>query len=249
MYQLSIVFDSYLKALGMMRHKKLFPLILLALVLNALFFAVMLVLTWKFAFHIFELTIDFLAQKTEYVFFQNMSKPISFLMSFLGIWFYVFIYKKIILVLFSPLWALIAEKTEEILRGEDFPFRIHKLIKDILRSIVVNLYTTVLQFGITVLIFFLSFIPLVVVLTSILHVIVNAYFWGYNLIDYRNELYGYGLRRSNRIVYEQAFFSTGVGFTFTILLYLPIIGVILAPAWSVMAATIGMHRILKYETA
>lgn len=249
MYQLSVVFESYITAVGMMRHKKLLPWILLALVLNALFFIVMLIFTWQSAQHVFDIVLRYLAEKTDFEIFKNMSKILTIVMSILGILVYAFIYKKLVLVLFSPLWALIAEKTEEVMRGEDFPFHIHKFLKDVLRSIVVNVYTTFLQFAITVLIFFLSFIPLVVVITSALHIIVNAYFWGYNLIDYRNELYGYNLRSSNKIVSEHAMFSTGVGFVFTLLLYIPIIGVILAPAWSVMAATIGMHRILKYKTA
>ncbi len=53
--------------------------------------------------------------------------------------FYFSLFKYLFLILGSPLFAYLSEKTEAIMEGKDFPFSFTQLLKDILRGIRIAL--------------------------------------------------------------------------------------------------------------
>ena len=51
------------------------------------------------------------------------------------LFFYFSLFKYLFLIVGSPLFAYLSEKTEAILEGKDYPFNLRQILKDILRGI------------------------------------------------------------------------------------------------------------------
>ncbi|MCW3088744.1 MAG: hypothetical protein JWQ78_2130 [Sediminibacterium sp.] len=155
--------------------------------------------------------------------------------------FYFSLFKYLFLIIGSPLFAWLSEKTEAIIEGKDMPFSFMQLLKDIKRGIIIALRNSLWQTVYTLSILFLSLIPLAGWLTPILAIMVECYYYGFSMLDYSME-------RHNKTPAESIFFigahkglAIGNGLVFYLMHMVPILGWILAPAYSVVAATLSMY--------
>src|SRR5690349_14751834 len=76
------------------------------------------------------------------------------------VFFYFSLFKYLFLIIGSPVFAYLSEKTQSILEGKDFPFNFSQLLKDILRGIRLALRNTLWQTVYTVSLLLLSLVPL-----------------------------------------------------------------------------------------
>ncbi len=75
--------------------------------------------------------------------------------------FYFSLFKYLFLIIGSPVFAYLSEKTESIMEGKDFPFSFKQLLADILRGIKLALRNALWQSVYTISLLILSFIPVV----------------------------------------------------------------------------------------
>jgi CysZ protein len=155
--------------------------------------------------------------------------------------FYFSLFKYIFLIVGSPLFAYLSERTEAIIEGKDFPFSLAQLLKDIKRGIYIALRNSLWQTVYTLSILLLSLVPLAGWLTPILALLVECYYYGFSMLDYSME-------RHKRTPAESIFFignhkglAIGNGLVFYLMHMIPIIGWVLAPAYSVVAATLSIY--------
>lgn len=155
--------------------------------------------------------------------------------------FYFSLFKFLFLIIGSPVFAFLSEKTASIIEGKDFPFSFTQLGKDILRGIKLALRNSVWQTVYVLSIILLSLIPLIGWLTPILAVLVECYYYGFSMLDYSME-------RQKKTPAESIFYignhkglAIGNGFIFYLMHMLPIIGWILAPSYAVVAATLSTY--------
>lgn len=160
--------------------------------------------------------------------------------------FYFSLFKYIFLIIGSPLFAYLSEKTEAIIEGKDLPFSFVQMLKDIKRGIFIAARNSLWQTVYILSILLLSLIPLLGWLTPILALLVECYYYGFSMLDYSME-------RHKKTAAESIFFigahkglAIGNGLIFYLMHLLPIIGWVLAPAYSVIAATLSMYP-LKSE--
>ena len=105
--------------------------------------------------------------------------------------FYFSLFKYVFLIIGSPLFAYLSEKTESIIEGKEYPFNFRQLMKDILRGIKLALRNILWQTVYTLSILILSFIPVVGWVTPLLALLVECYYLGFSMLDYsceRNKL-------------------------------------------------------------
>lgn len=148
----------------------------------------------------------------------------------------------IVLILMSPMLALLSEKTEQLLSGKQYPFSAVQFMKDIVRGTYIASRNLVIELLFTLLFFLLGFLPLINLLAPIGLFLIAAYFYGFSFMDYTNE-------RKKRSVKEGVYFirrykGTAVanGMVFSFFLMIPYAGVFLASftsVVSVVAATIS----------
>lgn len=159
---------------------------------------------------------------------------------------YFSLFKYLFLIIGSPVFAYLSEKTEAIMAGKDYPFSLMQLVKDIVRGIRIALrnagWQTVYMFAILV----LAFIPILGLATPLITLLIECYYYGFSMLDYSME-------RNKKTASESIYFisnhkglAIGNGLVFYLMHLLPLVGWLLAPAYAVIAATLSLH--VKKET-
>lgn len=154
---------------------------------------------------------------------------------------YFSLFKFLFLIIGSPVFAYLSEKTASIIEGKDFPFSFTQLGKDILRGIKLALRNSVWQTVYVLSILLLSLIPLIGWLTPILAVLVECYYYGFSMLDYSMERQKKSPAESIFYIGNHKGLAIGNGFIFYLMHMLPIIGWILAPSYAVVAATLSTY--------
>ncbi|MBS1510529.1 MAG: EI24 domain-containing protein [Bacteroidetes bacterium] len=155
--------------------------------------------------------------------------------------FYFSLFKYLFLIVGSPLFAYLSEKTEAIMEGTDYPFSFSQLIKDILRGIRIAFRNMLWQTVYALSIFILSFIPLVGWITPLIALMVECYYFGFSMLDYSSERHKLSPSQSIAFIGQHRGLAIGNGMVFYLMHLLPIVGWLLAPSYAVIAATISLY--------
>jgi CysZ protein len=144
--------------------------------------------------------------------------------------------KFIVLVLLSPINCLLSEKFETHLTGKTYSFSLLRFVNDLLRMLLIVITALVMEFGFLAIWFILSFI-LPDFIGETLFFLISAFFVGFSFYDYSLERHGistitswgYGFKKMGSILLT--------GSIFTLLIELPIVGLIIAPVLITMIST------------
>lgn len=172
----------------------------------------------------------------------------GFLLWLILMLFYFSLFKYIFLIVGAPLFAWLSEKTEAIIEGKDIPFSLMQLLRDIKRGIIIALRNSMWQTVYTLSILLLSLIPLAGWLTPILAIMVECYYYGFSMLDYSMERHKKTPAESIYFIGAHKGLAIGNGLMFYLMHMLPVIGWILAPAYSVIAATLSMYPLKQPES-
>ena len=154
---------------------------------------------------------------------------------------YFSLFKYLFLIIGSPIFAYLSEKTEAIMEGKEYPFSFIQLLQDIIRGIRISLRNALWQTVYMVAILIVAFIPIIGLATPLITILIECYYYGFSMLDYSME-------RNKKTTSESIFFishhkglAIGNGIVFYLMHLLPILGWLLAPAYAVIAATISLH--------
>lgn len=161
--------------------------------------------------------------------------------------FYFSLFKYVWLILGSPVFAYLSEKTAAIMEGKDFPFSLQQLGKDIIRGIKLALRNSLWQTVYALSILFLSVIPVIGWMTPILAILVECYYYGFSMLDYSMERHKKSAAESIYYIGQHKGLAIGNGLVFYIMHMVPFIGWVFAPAYAVVAATLSIYP-LKQST-
>ncbi len=156
--------------------------------------------------------------------------------------FYFSLFKYLFLIIGSPVFAYLSEKTESIMQGKDFPFSLPQLMKDIVRGIRLAIRNTLWQTVYTVSILLLSLFPVIGWITPLIILFVECYYYGFSMLDYSCERHKLAPSQSIEFISNHKGLAIGNGMVFYLMHLVPIIGWVLAPAYAVVAATISLHN-------
>jgi CysZ protein len=155
--------------------------------------------------------------------------------------FYFSLFKYIWLIIGSPVFAYLSEKTEALLEGTDYPFSKKQLLKDMLRGIKLALRNALWQTVYTISILILSFIPVVGWVTPVISMFVECYYYGFSMLDYSCERHKLSPSQSVAFISNRKGLAIGNGLVFYLMHLIPVLGWVFAPAYAVVAATISLY--------
>ncbi len=155
--------------------------------------------------------------------------------------FYFSLFKYLWLIIGSPVFAYLSEKTEALLAGKEYPFDGKQILKDMLRGIRLALRNALWQTVYTVSILILSFIPVAGWVTPVISMFVECYYYGFSMLDYSCERNKLSPSQSVAFISNRKGLAIGNGLGFYLMHCLPIVGWVLAPAYAVVAATISLY--------
>jgi len=156
------------------------------------------------------------------------------------------VYKHVILALSAPFMSPVSEKIETYLAGTKHVHRKTSFFQELGRGIRINLRNLCLELLLTIPILLIGFIPIIGIMSTVLLLLVQAYYAGFGNIDYTLERH-FNYRESVKFVQNHRGLAIGNGLVFILCLFIPIIGVILVLPLSVTAASVVTIEALNNE--
>jgi CysZ protein len=159
---------------------------------------------------------------------------------------YYISYRYLILIILSPMLALLSEKTDKLLTGKEYPFVLKNFIIDVLRGIRIATRNTLIELFFMIVLFFFSYVPIIGYISPVIMFLITCYFYGFSMMDYTNERNRLSIRQSIRFLRRNKGFAMANGMVFYLMFFfIPVIGFMVAPAYAVVAATLGIEEIRK----
>jgi CysZ protein len=242
-----IAIQSYGQAHRFIVKHRLWKWILIPGILYALLFVAGIYLYWtsseKAINYLFSLTgITAWMQKMQLGWLSFLFILGQIILKMVMLLFYFSLFKYLFLIIGSPLFAYLSEKTAAIQEGRDFPFNFAQLLRDIWRGIKIALRNALWQTVYTVTILILSFIPLIGWVTPLIALLIECYYLGFSMLDYSCERNKLSTSQSIAFIGRHKGLAIGNGIVFYLLHMLPFVGWIFAPSYAVIAATISLYK-------
>ncbi len=237
---------GYLKAIKFIRQHELWFFLLLPTLLNILILGGVLWLGW----HCSDSLIEWLAAQAQWEILPDWATStldwlILIVVKLLVVFIFLKTYTVLVLILLLPVLGMLAEKVQLILLDRPEPkFDFNLLVSNILRGLGLTLRNTAVELTYTVILVLIGFIfPPISLLTSVLVILLQSYFIGFGMIDLRNEFLRFSAKKSRKVVWKHAGFSTGNGLGFVLMVFIPFLGILFAPILSVIGANIGIFEL------
>lgn len=150
-----------------------------------------------------------------------------------------------LLVVMSPVYSWLSERTEAYLTGKEFSFSFKEFVRELCRGILIAIRNMIFQLFISFILFFCSFIPFVGGIAPLVLFLTSAYFYGFAFIDYAVERKRFNVRQSVRYMNKNIGLVTGIGFVFVLSLMIPALSLVaccFVSLLSVIAGTLAVER-------
>ena len=246
--EIIIAIQSYFDAHKFIREHKLWKWIIIPGIIYTILFVVGMYFFWHSSNNAVtwlskEIGIEAWLRKQRNDLLNFLFLMIGMMLRLILLFFYFSLFKYLFLIIGSPVFAYLSEKTSSIIEGKDFPFSFSQLIKDALRGSSIAIRNSVWQTVYIVLLFFLSFIPLFGWITPLIALFIECYYYGFSMMDYSCERNKLSASASIDFIGRHRGLAIGNGLVFYLMHGVIIIGWLLAPAYAVVAATLSLHRI------
>lgn len=244
--EIIIAIQAYYKAHLFIKKNKLWKWIWIPGIIYAVLFATGIYFFWETSTFVFDYVLTKIGVRA-WLQKENMHW-LNFIFIFgqivlqlILILFYFSWFKYLFLIIGSPVFAYLSEKTEAINSNEEFPFSFKRFLKDIVRGVSIALRNTLWQTVYTVFILVLALIPVFGWVTPLLALFIECYYWGFSMLDYTNERKGLSSFESIDFINRHRGLAIGNGIVFYLMHALPIIGWVFAPGYAVVAATLSLQ--------
>lgn len=244
--ELIIAIQAYFQAHRFISQNRLWKWILIPGLIYALLFVVGIYLFWESS----SFVIDYFFSKTGIKsWLQKENNWLRYLFLFgqivihlLLMFLYFSWFKYLFLIVGSPVFAWLSEKTETLIHGNDYPFSLKQFIRDSLRGVSIAVRNTLWQTVYSIAIFLLALVPLVGWATPVLALFIECYYFGFSMLDYSSERKGLSATQSIHFISNHKGLAIGNGMVFYLLHVIPLIGWVIAPGYAVIAATLSLQE-------
>jgi CysZ protein len=242
--EIVIAFQSWGEAHTFIQKHRLFKWIILPGIFYTLLFIVGMLLFWQSSDSVVswisgKLQIEPWLQKERSEWLSFLFVMTGMMLRLMLVLFYFSFFKYIILIIGSPVFAWLSEKTEAIIEGKDYSFNWKDIKKDCLRSIKLDLRNCGWQSIYLIALIFLSLIPVVGWITPVIAILMECYYFGFSMLDY--SFARAGSTPSQSIAFTGR--HKGLAIANGILFYAMHVIIVLAPAYAIVAATLTVHKV------
>lgn len=245
--EIIIAFQAYFQAHNFIVKKRLWKWILIPGIIYAFLFVIGIYFFWQSSGDV----IDYVFSQTglKALMVKERDSWLRFIFIFgqlilqlILMFIYFSWFKYIFLIIGSPVFAYLSEKTESLINETNIPFNATQFAKDIFRGIAIALRNTLWQTVYTISVLFLSLIPVIGWATPVLLLFIECYYFGFSMLDYSSERNKLTPAQSIDFIGHHRGLAIGNGMVFYLMHGIPIIGWIFAPSYAVIAATLSLHH-------
>jgi CysZ protein len=242
--EIVIAFQSWSEASRFIQQHRLFRWIIIPGIIYTLLFIVGMYFFWQSSDNAISWVSD--KMNIEPWLQKKRSEWLSFLFVMTGmmlrlilVLFYFSLFKYLILIIGSPVFAYLSEKTEAIIDGKEYSFSWPDLKKDCIRSVRLALRNCGWQSLYLVALILLSLVPVAGWITPVIALLMECFYFGCSMLDYSFARINFTPAQSVAFTGRHKGLAIGNG----ILFYLAHIVIVLAPAYAVIAATLSVHKV------
>ncbi len=248
--QFGIAIKAYIKAISFVFNNGLWIYFIYPLLISLLLFFGGYALVHQFSDFVqnwlMQIVNPYIANSSWLSYLTNiLSFVINILFAIIFYFFYSAIVKYIVLIIMSPVMALLSERADEIITGKKYKFNFSQFLHDILRGISIAIRNMLIELSIILFCFILVWIPIIGWLSPVFLLIVSYYFYGFSMIDYTSERRKLNVTESVAYIRKNKGLAIGNGFVFALVFAFPIIGAIVVAVLAPIAATIAVLEIEK----
>ena len=162
---------------------------------------------------------------------------------------YLKVYRYISLISLAPLFAFISSKVQAIDADGIAAPCTSKYLLNCTRGIRIAVRNFVLEVFLTILVLVLFFlITWILPLAPIAILVIESYFMGYAMADYRNECFNLSIRESRKVINTYLGLILGNGLFFNFILLIPLLGVLFAPVLALVASGLSLNYVEKRKS-
>jgi CysZ protein len=245
--EIVIAIQSYFKAHQFISKHRLWKWIILPGLLYMVLFCMGMYFFWESSDQAVTYLSDFIG--IDKWLHRQQSAALSFLFVMGGIMvrlilvlFYFSLFKYLFLIIGSPLFSYLSEKTESIMQGKDSVFNFRQMLQDMSRGIRLAMRNCLWQTVYTVSILILSFFPVIGWITPVISGLVECYYYGFSMLDYSCQRHKLSASESISFISKRRGLAMGNGLVFYLMHFVPFLGWVLAPSYAVVAATISLYH-------
>lgn len=242
--EIVIAIQSWSQAHRFIQTHKLFKWIIIPGIIYTLLFFVGMYFFWESADNAVSwmssrLNIEPWLQKERSAWLSFFFVMTGMMLRLIMVLFYFSLFKYLILIIGSPVFAYLSEKTEAIIDEKEHSFNWPDLKKDVSRSIRLALRNAIWQSVYLAGLFLLSLVPLIGWITPVIALLMEGYYFGFSMLDYSFARSEFTPAQSVTFTGRHRGLAIGNG----ILFYLMHAVIFLAPAYAVVAATLSVHKV------
>jgi len=159
---------------------------------------------------------------------------------------YLKIYRYIILISMAPIFASISSKVQIISTGHKRKSCTRMYLMDCTRGMQIAFRNFLIEAILSSFIILIAFvIAWIIPLAPLMILVLESWYVGYSFADYRNEHFEMSKKESRKLIWEYPGLVLGNGLCFNILLLIPIIGVLTAPVFGLIASGLSINHLEK----
>lgn len=242
--EIVIAIQSWEDARRFIHQHKLFKWILLPGIIYTILFIAGMYFFWGSSNNVVswvsdQLGIENWLQKKRSEWLSFLMVMTNMMLRIILVLFYFSFFKYMILIIGSPLFAYLSEKTEAIIEGKEHSFNKEAVKSGSIRSTQQALRNCGWQSVYLVALLLLSLIPVAGWITPIIALLLECYYFGFSMLDFPLARAGYNKQTSISLSAQHKGLAIGNGILFYIMHTL----IIFAPAYAVVAGTLTIHKV------
>jgi CysZ protein len=242
--EIVIAFQSFEEVNRFIREHKMMKWIIAPGIIYTLLFIVAMILfagsandavTWLSQ----QLRIEPWLEKTRNEFLSFLFVMAGIMLRIVLFLFYFSLFKYLILIIGSPVFAYLSEKTEALIENRQHRFNMKQLLPDAIRGAKLALRNAGWQTVYMIALILLCLVPVVGWIAPLIALIVECYYYGFAMLDY-------GLARNDFSVQKSIYYAgrhKGLSIGNGIVFYLMHIVIIFAPAFAIIAANLSVIKV------
>jgi CysZ protein len=180
---------------------------------------------------------------------QVQSSWLGFLFTFAGIilWLllmllYFSLFKYLFLIIGSPVFAYLSERTEALIENKVFVFSWRQFWSDMVRGVRLSFRNALWQTVYVIFLLLLAFVPVIGWIAPLITVFIECYYYGFSMLDYSCERHRLSPTESIQYIGTHRGLALGNGMMFYLMHLVPFVGWVLAPSYAVIAGTISLYH-------
>jgi CysZ protein len=242
--QIFLGMNAYIRAFRILDKHNLWSVLILPMIMSLVIAIIIVLLAWVTSDDI----VLYITGKYDFKDYDSdignlIELFIAILVRGIILFFYIKIYRYLVLIALSPVFVKISDLLHKNIDGTNLNMDLRTYCFCSFRGMRIALRNFVFELLITAGLLFLTLIILWIlpVIPAVI-LIVESYFFGMVMMDYTYEMDGLSLVRSREMIRKNAGIAVGNGLIFNIIILLPLIGVILGPILALVAAKVAIDE-------